>query len=258
MAAIVQEVSAAVIEPRFRALADVDVRHKEPGEVVTIADVQAEELLARRLAGVLPGVPVVGEEGCANDPSLLGALDGASAWLVDPLDGTANFVAGSGDWAVMVALLRHGTTVASWIWRPVEGLMYLAERGSGATRNDTRLRRSPASPKAEELRGSVLRRFLDAGTAAAVARNTGRFAEVTGGARCAGVDYPAVVDGSRDFVLFWRTLPWDHAPGTLVAEEAGATVGRLDGSAYRATQTSEGLLVAAGNHAWDAARRILD
>ena len=101
VALILQDVSAEVIEPRFRALADTDVRSKTPGEVVTVADLEAEALLTSRLGDRLAGVPVVGEEACANTPALAGALEGEGAWLVDPLDGTANFVAGSPDWAVM-------------------------------------------------------------------------------------------------------------------------------------------------------------
>ncbi len=257
VALILQEVSAEVIEPRFRALVDTDVRSKSPGEVVTVADLEAEARLTSRLGDLLAGVPIVGEEACAVTPALAGALEGDQAWLVDPLDGTANFVAGSPDWAVMVALVDHGTTVAAWIWRPMERVMYLAERGAGATRNGARLHRPPAPPAAQDLRGTVLGRFLDAPTRAAVARNTGRFRDVTGGTGCAGVEYPAVLEGVRDFVLFWRTLPWDHAPGSLLAQEAGATVRRLDRSAYRPAQTTAGLLIAAGGDAWDAAAQLV-
>lgn len=81
-----------MIEPRFAALASMDVRAKAVGELVTVADVEAEGLLTRRLTDLLPGALVVGEEACAADPTLLEGLGAAQAWLVDPLDGTANFV----------------------------------------------------------------------------------------------------------------------------------------------------------------------
>jgi 3'-phosphoadenosine 5'-phosphosulfate (PAPS) 3'-phosphatase len=102
---ILREVSAQVIEPRFAALQDDEVWLKTPGEVVTIADEEAEQLLARRLGDLLPGTPVVGEEASSQDPRLLSCLSEDHVWLVDPLDGTANFVAGGADWAVMVALV---------------------------------------------------------------------------------------------------------------------------------------------------------
>ena len=138
-----RETSAEVIEPRFAALSPADVRSKAAGELVTIADIEAEELLTRILTGLLPGALVVGEEACATDPRLLDGLGAAQAWLVDPLDGTANFVEGSDDWAVMVALCEEGRTVASWIWQPTSETMYTAEAGCGAARNGVSLGVTP-------------------------------------------------------------------------------------------------------------------
>ncbi|GAA2670136.1 inositol monophosphatase family protein [Nonomuraea recticatena] len=128
---------------------------KSPGEVVTIVDREAEELITCGLRGVLDA-PVVGEEAAAADPRLIDALTEApTAWLVDPLDGTANFVAGSPDYAVMAALVHHGHTVASWILRPADDRVYVAERGAGAWRDSIRLSREPASLDPAELRGAV-------------------------------------------------------------------------------------------------------
>ena len=261
VAAIVREVSAAVIEPRFGALADHERHDKAPGEVVTVADTEAEALLTRRLQGLTGGlagdVPVVGEEACAADPALVDALLGARAWIVDPIDGTANFATGSADWAVMVALVEAGQTVASWIWRPVAGAMYVAERGSGAHRNGEPVVVSDRPIEPGRLRGAVLRRFLDHDQAAAVERNRHSVAELRDGRGCAGVEYPAIIEGHQDFVVFWRTLPWDHAPGALLIEEAGGVVARPDGSSYRPGDASWGLVAGANAHAWHAARALL-
>jgi fructose-1,6-bisphosphatase/inositol monophosphatase family enzyme len=248
---LLREVSAEVIEPRFAALQDEDVRFKSPGEVVTVADEEAEALLIRRLGELLPGTPVIGEEGSSLDPSLLDGLDGHRVWLVDPLDGTANFVAGSPDWAVMVALVDNGATVASWIWRPVDAVMYMAELGQGATRNDVPLQRTRPTPPVTEMRGAVLTRFLDHDTSNSVAANRHRFGSVGDGRVCAGVDYPALIEGDQEFVLFWRTLPWDHAPGALLLGEAGGVAKRLDGTPYNPAQHTTGLLVASSQAAWD-------
>lgn len=257
VAAVLQETSALVIEPRFAALAEADVVEKSPGELVTVADREAEAALAARLETILPGVVVVAEEAASADPTLLDALGAEQAWLVDPLDGTANFVTGSDDWSVMVALLAEGTTVASWIWQPVKRRMYVAERGGGAACNGTVVHCGSRPTDAGRLRGAVLPRFLDAATAAAVARNRSRFAEVNGGRRCSGVQYPALIDGEEDFVVFWRTLPWDHAPGALLVEETGGVACRPDGSRYRPTAEGVGLLVAADEATWSVARQLL-
>lgn len=259
VAAAIREVSASTIEPRFTTLTSDDVEEKSPGEVVTVADREGERLLTRRLADLLPGVPVVGEEACAVDGSLVRALEGERAWLLDPLDGTSNFVAGSTDWAVMVALVEGGAPVASWIWRPLDGQMYIAERGGGASCNGSPLRRASADQlPGQQLRGTVLTRYLEAPAAASVERNRERFGPLSGGHRCAGVDYPLLAEGAVDFLLFWRTLPWDHAPGALLVQEAGGTVRRLDGSPYLPAQTTVGLLSATGDATWAQARTLLD
>lgn len=258
VAALVREVSAAAVEPRFAALVEGEVHEKAPGELVTAVDIEAEALLTDGLRALLPGSAVVGEEACTADPALLGAVAHELTWVVDPLDGTANFVAGSPDWAVMVALLAGGGTVASWIWQPVARRMYVAELGSGASCNGSVLRAGPRTAEQGSLRGAVLPRFLDPATAAAVSRNAPRFGEVTGGRHCSGVEYPSLVEGASDFVLFWRTLPWDHAPGVLLVEEAGGWARRPDASPYRPAVAGVGLLVAADARIWELARRILD
>jgi fructose-1,6-bisphosphatase/inositol monophosphatase family enzyme len=71
------------------------------------------------------------------------------------------------------------------------------------------------------------------------------------------VDYPRLVDGAQDFVLFHRTLPWDHAPGTLLLREAGGVARRPDGSRYRPADDGLGLLNAADEACWDTVRALL-
>jgi fructose-1,6-bisphosphatase/inositol monophosphatase family enzyme len=258
VADLIKEVSASVIETRFVALTEADVREKSPGELVTDADEEGERQLTVGLETLWPGVPVVGEESCAADPTLLDALGEEWAWLVDPVDGTANFIAGSPEWAVMVALQYRSETVMSWIWQPVHRRMYVAERGSGATLNRASLTIAPRTGDDGALRGAVLRRFLDAETLARIDANAVGFAAVTTGRMCTGTEYPAIIEGHQDFALFWRTLPWDHAPPVLLLEEAGGTARRPDGSTYHPGDTRAGLLVAANDDVWARAVHLLD
>lgn len=254
---ILQEAAEVAILPRFRALAVGEVFHKSPGELVTVADREAEDLIGPRLQALVDA-PVVGEEATAAKPDLMTALRTApTAWLVDPLDGTANFVAGRPEYAVMAALVHGGQTVAAWIVRPADGLAYVAERGSGAWRNGTRIIREPAPAEPSRLRGAGHTRFLDPDTKARVAAAAPRFAGLGPGTSCAGVDYPRLAEGELDFVLFWRTLPWDHAPGTLLLTEAGGTALRPDGSPYRPDDDRAGLLDAADRRCWDTVRPLL-
>lgn len=243
--ALVEQVARDVVLPRHRALREGEVEEKSPGELVTVADREAEVALAAGLLRLLPGSVVVGEEAVATDTGLLDHLpEGEDVWLVDPVDGTSNFVAGSDDFAVMVALVRRGTTVASWVHRPSLGTTYVAERGSGAWRDGERLRVPDTGRVPGQLRVEALTRYLTADQRAAVTAGSPRVGQVGPGHRCAGVDHPLVADGERDAVVFWRTLPWDHAPGALLVTEAGGVAQHLDGSDYRPGTPRTGLVVA--------------
>ncbi len=113
---------------------------KLPDERVSIANHEADFRITARLNEIMPGVPVIGEEAVSARPSRMHALRREPVcWLVDPLDSTANFVAGRPEFAVMVALLRASVTIRSWIWQPVGRVGYIAAKDSGAWRDGERL-----------------------------------------------------------------------------------------------------------------------
>lgn len=256
---LLREVAEAAVLPRHRRLVEGQVEEKSPGEVVTVADREAEALLSAGLSRLLPGVPVVGEEAASSDPTLVQLLaTDARLWLVDPIDGTASFVAGSDDFAMMVALVDRGETVASWIHQPVSGTTYRAERGAGAYCDDEAVVVGDAGRPLSMRRGIALTRFLSAAQRSAVDVAAARMASVTRGVSAAGVEYPRIATGQLDFALFWRTLPWDHAPGALLVTEAGGVAAHLDGRAYRPGRAQEGLLVAGGAGCWADVQEALD
>ena len=114
---LLKEVAEEVINPRFRSLASAEIAEKNPGDLVTIADRESEELITAALQRAYPSALVLGEEAFAGDASLLDRFNAADhAFTVDPVDGTKNFVHGSVDHAVMVAELLSGEVVRSWIW----------------------------------------------------------------------------------------------------------------------------------------------
>jgi fructose-1,6-bisphosphatase/inositol monophosphatase family enzyme len=249
------EAAERAILPRFRALAQDEIEEKSPGELVTIADREAEAILTAGLAPLLPGSRVVGEEACASQPHLLDSLGDGTVWLVDPLDGTGNFAAGRPAFAVMVALLRDGATLAAWIFDPLSGRLARAERGSGAWIGDRRLHPAPVSP-GTRLRGSI-GRFMPEEMQSSLEERLSAAAERLPGLMSAGVEYPMIGAGERDFAFYWRTLAWDHAAGVLFVNEAGGKAARPDGSAYVPSSEGHGLLAAASPDRWEAAHRLL-
>ena len=237
---IIRRIATVEVLDRFKQLTDDEVHEKSPGDLVTIADRECELALIPELQAVR-NAPVVGEESVAADPSLIDQLGTAdAAWIVDPVDGTANFVKGSDDFAVMVAYTEGGATVAAWIWLPVADDLVVAELGSGTWRNGARLH---APLDAPTRHGIIKDRYLPDTLKGPIADATPTI-DRTIDRRCAGVEYLDMVAGGIDTLFYWRTHPWDHAPGTLLAAEAGLQVGRLDGSPYLPSDAQKGLLTA--------------
>jgi fructose-1,6-bisphosphatase/inositol monophosphatase family enzyme len=256
--ALMREVAEIAILPRFGKLTPEEITEKGPGDLVTAADHEAEELLGRALTELLPGSLVVGEEAVAADRSRLSmvASDGP-VWVIDPVDGTSNFAAGVEPFAVMVALLRSGSTVASWILDPVNGIAAVAERGGGSYLDGVRVWAPSQGRPAEQLRGPSFARYMPRVVRQHVERASGTVGAVLPGHNCAGYEYPALVRDEQQFVVFWRTLPWDHAPGTLFVEEAGGVARWLDGTPYSPAADRFGLLVAQNPDVWQTVRDSL-
>ena len=250
VAAIIRAAAEEAILPRFRQLLATEVEEKSPGELVTIADRDAEVLISRQLLDLLPGSRVIGEEAASANPSLLDEVGTGAVWLVDPLDGTSNFVQGRPDFAVLVALLQDGETVASWQFSPTSGALHTARKGAGAFIDGVRIHTTAARPLSQ-CRGAILTRFLPDAFKARAEQWSAGIAEVLPGAKCAGVDYPNVATGEQDFVMFWRLLPWDHAAGVLFLEEAGGFARYLDGSSFDPTSTRTGLLATRTEASWN-------
>jgi fructose-1,6-bisphosphatase/inositol monophosphatase family enzyme len=247
--ALLRDVAARVVMPRYRNLAREEISSKAPGDPVTVADREAESLIGAGLVELRPGSTVVGEEAVAGDPSLVGRLrEPGEVWVIDPIDGTANFAAGREPFAIMVALVHDGVTVASWILDPVAGTIGTAERGAGAYLDGVRVRTPAGHRPAYELTGPAGAPISPAG---------GGAPKVIGGHNCVGYEYPAIVRDEQQFALFGRTLPWDHAPGVLFLEEAGGVAWRLDGTPYRPGDDQTGLLVAQNQATWDTVRSTL-
>jgi fructose-1,6-bisphosphatase/inositol monophosphatase family enzyme len=249
---LLRDVAEQVVNPRFRDLADHEIDEKNPGDLVTAADREAEALITTALREAYPDAVVLGEEAYADDASLLERFRAADhAFTVDPVDGTKNFVEGKRDHAVMVGEVSKGEAVRAWIWQPQHELAYVAERGAGAFRNGERLTRPAPGGDPTGWRGTTSRRrWLD--------RSLPGLAPLELTWVCCGVDYPKLVEGEADFVLYGRANPWDHVPGSLLLTEAGGYVGTLDGHPYRPGSDREvevrptGLVAAADRASYDA------
>lgn len=251
VAALIREVALQEILPRFRHLNAGDVREKGPGDLVTVADEESERALSARLLDLLPGSVVVGEEAVAADPAILDRLsEQAPVWILDPVDGTSNFVNGSVNFGVIVALAQGGRTLAGWIHQPVTGRMAHATLGGGAW-IDGGAAHVGAPGDAASLTGIANLRLFASPAREELLRRRDRFAH-TYTQQCSACDYLDMISGRAQFSLNRQIRPWDHAAGELMVREAGGYAAKLDGSDYAPTDRDGGLLLATDAATWRA------
>ena len=263
VAAILQNVVSSVVMPSFRALRPEDIQSKDtpgdPEDLVTIVDKAAERALIEQLRGVVPGAVFVGEESVSEDPQLLSAVSAsAPAWLIDPIDGTKNFARGSADFGVMLALVERGHTRASWMAVPAAepaGFIVDAQHGIGTRINGVRVK--TPQPASDRPRGTVHTRMMPADDARDVERRIRDEYEALPSTGSAATEYSAILRGDKDFVIYYRLLPWDHAPGALAISEAGGAAIHSSGEPYTPLSPNQVTILAATPELAERIRRWL-
>lgn len=235
--ALMRRVSEQIILPRFQNLAREDIVEKAADDLVTIADREAEDALQAALAALGPNVAIVGEEAAHADPSVLEALSD-DCWIIDPIDGTHNFAHGQAPFGILLARASGGMCQSGWIYDCLSGRFCAAHRGAGASVNEERITARTTGEDPPVAAISAL--FLDDEERAVVDAHVAPHYRLVDIPRCAAEQYPRLALGENDISTFKRTLPWDHAAGVLWLNEAGGCAKRLDGSAYRVDDSSDG------------------
>ena len=226
----------------FGEVEQLQVSIKGPGDFVSTADLKAERTLKTELGRARPGYAMLFEEGGATPGS-----DPRHRWIVDPLDGTTNFLHGIPHFAISIGLERDGEIVAGVVYDPTRDEMFTAEKGAGAYVNDRRLRVSARRNMGEALiatgipglRGSAHEIHMPTLTAVSL---------VTAGIRrfgSAALDLAYVAAGRYDGYWEFGLSPWDFAAGLLLVREAGGYVSDLAGGH---TMMESGDILAANDH----------
>lgn len=252
---IIKNIAKAEILSRFNNLSEEDIRAKSPGDMVTIADIETEKKLTVKLKALYPSAIIGGEESIAHSPQLLKEIISAPlAFLIDPVDGTNNFIKGDERFALMMVALKKGMVIASWIYLPASDKMALCETGSGTMINGAPLvLKTPVTDCAQMVGAAHINRMPE--DLRIQARQNFKKFKANKPAFCAGYDYFALLEGSKDFSAYYRTLPWDHLPGSHMLEQAGGYCRKLlCGGVYTIHDQSQGLLSASNEENWHRIR----
>lgn len=253
---LMQAATRDLILPRYRNLAAGEIIEKAADDPVTIADREAEAMLADGLAAIDPSLAIVGEEAAHADPVLLERLAG-DCWIIDPIDGTHNFAHGKPPFGILIARAEGGLCQSGWIYDCLTDRFCHAHRGAGAFVDGEPVRARPTGRQPPVAAISVI--FLDEARRKAVNSHIGPHYTMVDTPRCAAEQYPRLALGENDVSFFERTLAWDHAAGTLWLNEAGGEIARPDGRPYRVDEWDQpGLIGAASPPLWDGLVRRLN
>jgi myo-inositol-1(or 4)-monophosphatase len=202
----------------FREVENLQVSSKGPGDFVSRADREAERIIKEELLGARPTYGWLGEE--------TGGADGADPtrrWIVDPLDGTTNFLHGLPHWAVSIALEHKGEVVSGVVFDAAKDELYWAEKGAGAWMNDRRLRVSGRRSMVEAVFATGVP-FGAKSTLPATLQDLARLMPACAGVRrwgAAALDLAYVAAGRFDGYWERELKPWDIAAGLILVREAG-------------------------------------
>ena len=206
---------------------NLQVSLKGPANFVSLADKRAEEMLYDDLSKARPGYGFIGEEGGSREGS-----DRSHTWIVDPLDGTTNFLHGIPQFAISIGLQREGVLIAGLIYNPANEELYTAERGKGAFLNDQRLRVAGRRQMNECVIACGLP-HIGRGDHELSRREMTAIQEKVAGLRrfgAASLDLAFVAAGRLDGYWERNLQAWDMAAGILMIREAGGTVSGLQGN----------------------------
>src|ERR1700751_2813610 len=195
----------------------LQVSLKGPANFVSLADKRAEEILYQDLAKARPGYGFIGEEGGTRE-----GPDKSHTWIVDPLDGTTNFLHGIPQFAISIGLAREGTIIAGVIYNPANDELYIAERGKGAFLNDQRLRVAGRRKLNECVGACGLSHMGRSGHVIAL-KGMGALPDKAAGFRrfgAASLDMAFVAAGRPDGYWERNIQSWDMAAGQILVREA--------------------------------------
>ena len=205
----------------------LQVSLKGPANFVSLADKRAEEVLYKDLAKARPGYGFIGEEGGNRE-----GADKSHTWIVDPLDGTTNFLHGIPQFAISIGLQREGVIIAGVIYNPANDELYIAEKGKGAFLNDQRLRVAGRRQLNECVIACGLPHIGRGDHELALREMAALQSKVAGFRRfgAASLDMAFVAAGRLDGYWERNLQPWDMAAGQIMIREAGGTISCVDGS----------------------------
>ena len=219
---LVREVARTEVLPRFLS---VGHQRKEDGSMLTEADLACQAALTHHLPQIAP-YPVLGEEMTPEQQETLWSHHTDGLWVVDPIDGTTNFIHGLPHFAISVALMQNGRTTLGVIYDPISDELFHAQRGGGAFVNTTPLPLKKHTPLLSDAIAGIDAKYLRSARLSSRVFSVAPFASLRN-MGSSTLDWCYLADGRYDLYLHGGQRLWDYAAGAVILEEAGGRIATL-------------------------------
>ncbi|WP_071395479.1 inositol monophosphatase family protein [Bacillus tuaregi] len=217
--------AAQMIKNSFNKTLDIQTKSNR-NDLVTEMDKSIEQFFIAKIRQHYPGHKIIGEEGFGDSPEILEGI----IWMIDPIDGTMNFVHMQRNFAISIGIYENGVGMIGLIYDVVSDELYYAVKGKGAYMNDTRLNQLEQVKLSDSIIGInatwvIENNRIDSGILAPLVKK-GRGTRSYG---CAALEFAYVAAGRLDAYISLRLSPWDFAAGKILVEELGGVVTDLRG-----------------------------
>jgi fructose-1,6-bisphosphatase/inositol monophosphatase family enzyme len=254
---LMRDAAERIILPKYKNLEEGDIDTKSsPTDLVTVADIQSEAFLTHELKRLYPEYEILGEEKASRDPSAFELLKNTQQpyVVIDPIDGTGNFVAGKAEFGMILSVVKNGEVVQAYIYDALEDHFVTAIKGLGAYDGTTRIYLGAT----HHLKSGIGKdKYFDDSLKASfnkAATGEGFDVSVLG---CSAHEYMHLVRGKERFYFACNAKPWDHLAGSLIIREAGGVCKNWDGTDYKPKDLNTSILSASTDQDWAYIRNKL-
>ena len=252
---LIKHISKTEVMPLFRKLNKEDIREKNPGDFVTIADENSEAAFSKFLPEIIPNSLIVGEEAVAKKPNILDKLQRKGPiWLIDPIDGTYNYKTGNENFGILITLLNKGKAVAAFCYDAPKDECFYAIKNEGVYNNNhDKVTLNISNDIISDVRD--IHGLVGYNQLGKLEGSFGKLSRI----RCSLHMTLKFMKSEADFILWHSITPWDNAGCSLLIEELGAYIAYIDGTKYSPIDNPcKSLLLAAKNiNEWREISRVI-
>ena len=248
---LLTDTSQKIILPKYKTLKNNEIKTKDSSnDFVTIADEESEFFLTKNLKNIIPSSHVIGEESVYLNRDILNQLNEKEpVWVIDPIDGTSNFISGIDKFYIIIALVVSNDTIMGWIHNPITLETVWGYKGYGTWIDNKKISIDKINNNLKDNKAAIYHKSL------INHKDKLSYIKYNGSA---AHEYVSLIKSEIQISCFSRLLPWDHAAGILLHKEAGGYSALLNSREYSPNSKNSGGVLSAPNlDIWNSVRSLM-